>query len=91
MTVVKVPRVADSGWMDRAACKDADPEWFHPLQGGRDAYTPGKAVCAACPVSLRCLGYILAVETDGLEAGLWGGMTPTERHAYRRQLSERAW
>jgi WhiB family redox-sensing transcriptional regulator len=39
-----------------------------------------KAVCAACPVRIDCLGY--ALET-GQDAGVWGGTSEKERREIR--------
>lgn len=72
-------------WRERAACRDEDPELFFPLSehgpGARQT-AEAKAVCARCPVRERCLEYALA---DGLDHGIFGGLTETERRALRRR------
>lgn len=75
-----------SDWRSRAACRDQDPELFFPvseLGPGASQVAEAKAVCARCPVRVECLRY--AVE-GGLDHGIFGGTTPTER----RQLTRRS-
>jgi WhiB family transcriptional regulator, redox-sensing transcriptional regulator len=71
-------------WRQRAACRDQDPELFFPLSemgpGARQAER-AKSVCARCPVRAECLGYAL---DNGLDHGIFGGTTETERRALRR-------
>lgn len=74
-------------WRHRAACRDEDPELFFPVS---DATTPvnvqqigeAKAVCWRCPVKDECLSWALA---SGQDAGVWGGLTETERRKLKRQ------
>lgn len=71
-------------WTQRAACRDADPELFFPVSEvgpGAVQVAEAKAVCAACPVREACLAYAL---DDGLDDGVFGGLTPTERRTLRR-------
>ena len=71
-------------WRSGAACRGMDPEMFFPLGGGLVAeaqVTIAKAVCAECPVLVRCRTWAL---TMGEHAGVWGGMSPDERRAARR-------
>lgn len=77
-------------WTERAACRTEDPELFFPPGDGPgsrehiDRYLPSTiAICMACPVRPECLTY--AVNT-GEQFGLWGGKTPKQRRAIRRQL-----
>ena len=71
-------------WRQVAACRDQDPELFFPLTemgpGARDVER-AKAVCAGCPVRAECLRYAL---DNGLDHGIFGGTTETERRALRR-------
>jgi WhiB family redox-sensing transcriptional regulator len=72
-------------WRDRAACRDADPELFFPVSAvgpGARQIAEAKAVCARCPVREQCLDYAMA---NGLDHGVFGGTTDTER----RQLTRR--
>jgi len=72
-------------WRQRAACRDEDPELFFPVSeigpAARQA-DQAKAVCARCPVRERCLRY--AVD-NGLDHGIFGGTTETERRELRRR------
>ena len=76
-------------WRLRAACRDQDPELFFPLSemgpGARQA-DRAKAVCARCPVRAECLEYAL---DNGLDHGVFGGTTETERRALRRARTVR--
>ncbi len=72
-------------WRNRAACGDEDPELFFPLgktgpslQQIEDA----KAVCARCPVIDPCLDEALG---NGLDFGVWGGLSEDERRTLRRR------
>lgn len=77
----------DIEWMAHAACADNDhgPELWFALPGRHpNAVEAAKAVCAACPVSVKCLEMALRAEAGtGYEsrAGIYGGMTVQERMA----------
>jgi WhiB family redox-sensing transcriptional regulator len=76
-------------WRHRAACRDEDPELFFPVSdvgpGARQA-DQAKAVCARCPVRAECLEYAL---DNGLDHGVFGGTTETERRELRRRRTFR--
>lgn len=76
-------------WRDRAACRDVDPELFFPVTekgpGARQA-EQAKAMCAGCPVRAECLRYAL---DNGLDHGIFGGTTETERRQLRRARTAR--
>jgi WhiB family redox-sensing transcriptional regulator len=100
--------VEDDGrqaWLDRAACRDQDPERFFPEPGEQVKAAEAKAICASCQVRDHCLD--LAVKAAGgidADHGIFGGTLPGERSplrgnnrfpepsAYRqqRQLAEQA-
>lgn len=72
-------------WLDRAACRDEDPELFFPLTDmgpGAQQTAQAKAVCARCPVRAECLESALA---NGLDYGIFGGMTERERRSLVRE------
>jgi WhiB family redox-sensing transcriptional regulator len=72
-------------WRHGAACRDEDPELFFPITEtgpGAQQVDRAKAVCARCPVRERCLEYALE---GGLDHGVFGGTTETERRALRRR------
>jgi WhiB family transcriptional regulator, redox-sensing transcriptional regulator len=91
-------------WLDRAACRDQDPERFFPESGEQVKAAEAKAICASCQVRDHCLD--LAVKAaDGIDGdhGIFGGTLPGERgplrgnafpepSAYRqdRELAEQA-
>ena len=62
-----------------------DPELFFPMSGvGRAQQTErAKAVCARCPVRVRCLD--LALRSGRLAHGIFGGMTERERRELLRR------
>ncbi len=68
-------------WTTRAACKGTDPDELF-VQGA--AQNRAKLICRGCPVRTECLADAL---DNGIEFGVWGGMTERERW---RDLLERA-
>ncbi len=74
-----------TGWVEKAACRQFDPELFFPLGSGPAAARQAaraKAVCACCQVSAQCLGWALRHrEVDGI----WGGLDAEERRALNTQ------
>jgi WhiB family redox-sensing transcriptional regulator len=66
-------------WQESAACRLEDPELFFPKSGvGRaEQIARAKAVCARCPVQVRCLD--LALRSGRPAYGIFGGMTESER------------
>ncbi|MEU3838667.1 WhiB family transcriptional regulator [Streptomyces sp. NPDC028635] len=78
--------IMDSGWNERAACKDADPD---ELFADGAAQHRAKALCTGCPVRTECLAYALDARIDH---GVWGGMTERERRALlRRRPTVTSW
>jgi WhiB family redox-sensing transcriptional regulator len=63
-----------TGWRDRAACKDEDPDLFHPSSPAQAE--AAKLVCRRCPVRSECLDNALA---EGDEHAIRGGLTRAER------------
>jgi WhiB family redox-sensing transcriptional regulator len=82
------PLVIEDGgrqaWLDRAACRDLDPERFFPESGEQVKAAEAKAICASCQVRDHCLD--LAVKAargiDG-DHGVFGGTLPAERSRLR--------
>lgn len=73
----------DQDWRHRAACRDEDPELFHPVGDDGSALIQigaAKAVCACCPVVAECLSFALVA----LPHGVAGGLTAEERAKLRR-------
>lgn len=75
---------SERSWYRRAACRGAPVELFFPDPDARRAeaalVAEAKAICARCPVREACLA-----EGMGEEHGIWGGTTPAERRALRRE------
>lgn len=73
-------------WQDHAACRGMDPDIFFPdNRGGAqdlDRWGPARRICAPCPVRDKCLQTAL---DDNETAGVFGGMTPTQRKAMRQR------
>ena len=77
---------SDDAWRELAACRGKPLEWFF----APDADTPGidsatyydkaRMLCARCAVTAECAD---AADTDSLDHGFWGGMSPGERKRKR--------
>jgi len=73
-------------WAERAACRTSDPE---DLFVSGAAQHRAKRICASCPVRMECLTEAL---DNGLEFGVWGGLTERERRSLlRRHPGVRSW
>lgn len=66
-------------WTAHAACKGTDPDELF-VQG--PAQNRAKLICRGCPVRTECLADAL---DNGIEFGVWGGMTDRERRALLRR------
>lgn len=64
-------------------CAEVGPELWHPEKGdnSREAF----GMCDACDIRSACLEYALA----GVESGIWGGSSDSERRALRAELARR--
>jgi WhiB family transcriptional regulator, redox-sensing transcriptional regulator len=88
-SAVTLRQPPDQDWRHQAACVGVDHELFFPLgEGGstRDQIQQVKAICESCAVSRACLDF--AVRT-GLEFGIFGGRTESERRGMRDELNRR--
>lgn len=68
-------------WRQEAACRNTDPDMFHPGKGANDVVAAAKAVCATCPSIQPCAIY--ALSAPSLQ-GVWGGLTEVERVRARK-------
>lgn len=71
-------------WVQRAKCKDEDPELFFPIGTSGPALEQievARAICMQCEVRRECLEWALAT---GQDAGVWGGTSEDERKEMRR-------
>jgi WhiB family redox-sensing transcriptional regulator len=68
-------------WATHGACRSGDPDTLF-VQGAEQ--NRAKAVCMGCPVRTECLADAL---DNGVEFGVWGGMTERERRALLKRRS----
>jgi WhiB family redox-sensing transcriptional regulator len=68
-------------WMQKAACRDVDPEWFFPKSTLSEGAVNALRTCRSCPVAQQC--FIEAMESDE-DLGIWGGKTPRQRKKIRK-------
>lgn len=61
-------------------CGGVPTSTFFPEDGN---YKEARLLCAACEVKRECLEYAISFDED--EYGMFGGMTPKERGAYKWQ------
>jgi WhiB family redox-sensing transcriptional regulator len=75
------PVLPRADWMEDAACRAVDPEWFF----SDDPADQSRALlaCELCQVRDRCLGYALQAGTYGI----WAGFLPHELDQLRRRRS----
>jgi WhiB family redox-sensing transcriptional regulator len=74
-------------WRGRAACRRVDPDLFFPVGPSGpalDQVTQAKRLCLACPVRRPCLDWALR---NGIQFGIWGGLTEGERVVLRRTFA----
>ena len=75
-------------WRDDAACIGAPVELFFPRPGRNNGAVVKRLYCDSCPVRQECLDFAMEVENATWRAGVWGGMTPTERSRYAKERKE---
>ena len=78
----KMSRGWITDWTTHAACKGMDPDELF-VRGA--AQNRAKLICRGCPVRTECLADAL---DNGIEFGVWGGMTERERRALLRRRPE---
>jgi WhiB family transcriptional regulator, redox-sensing transcriptional regulator len=69
-------------WRSAARCRTADAEGLF-VTGARQREARG--FCRTCPVRTECLAHAL---DQGVEFGVWGGMTERQRRALLRARPE---
>jgi len=82
-------------WQNEAACRpmnpaDIDPhaaEGFFAFDEETRLIEAAKQVCEHCPVRAACLTWAL---TNGVDHGVWGGLSATERRAMREAQARAA-
>jgi WhiB family redox-sensing transcriptional regulator len=83
MSVSAASWALSADWASRGACLSGDPDLFFPITSSGPSppqIAQAKAVCARCPVRIKCLSYAL---NTGQNTGVWGGTTPEERREIR--------
>lgn len=71
-----------SGWLHKAACRGEDTRQFFATGKNGDNVDPNVyAICHDCPVQLNCLAHALRAPEP---FGVWGGLSPSQRHRYGR-------
>ncbi|MEU1516275.1 WhiB family transcriptional regulator [Streptomyces sp. NPDC005811] len=83
------PVSTDAFERPRPACVDEDPELFFPIGDTGPALLQieeAKAVCCRCPLMESCLQGALE---RGEDAGVWGGLSETERRSLKRRAARR--
>jgi len=81
-SLVQLDGPLSTEWQQRGRCRDTDASVFFPPtvfehkpeREAREA--KAKAICAGCPVRLKCLEWALAVRDPH---GVWGGCSESER------------
>ncbi|WP_217428075.1 WhiB family transcriptional regulator [Microlunatus speluncae] len=71
-------RLASGLQADRAACRDGNPDDWHPDPDDPDSAAKAARAartCAGCPVARACLSAALVAD----EQGIWGGTTEGQR------------
>ena len=72
-----------TGWMTKARCREYDPEQFF-VRGAAQSKRAVR-VCEHCDVRSVCLQYALE---NGIEFGIWGGLTERQRRRVARAAAE---
>lgn len=74
-------------WRTNAACRTEEPEMFFASDqtaAGQYSVEEAKAVCRRCPSQSACLQFAF---DEGIDHGVFGGLTDTERRNMRRRQS----
>ena len=83
-------RIPDASWMERSACKGADPYAFFSRDGEQGipdrSREAAKRFCARCPVRELCEAQATAARDLGLWGGAWRSGDPRRKTRYRITL-----
>jgi WhiB family redox-sensing transcriptional regulator len=71
-------------WQDSAACAEVDGDLFFPESVPSSASLLALALCRTCPVTVECLRVAM---TEGIDVGIWGGLTSVQRKKLRKGLA----
>ncbi|MDR1033705.1 MAG: WhiB family transcriptional regulator [Bifidobacteriaceae bacterium] len=70
-----------AAWMNDGLCAHSDSEAFFPDKGVLS--DEAAFICGECPVKEICFQYAM---TNGIEYGVWGGVSERERNRLRRAV-----
>jgi WhiB family transcriptional regulator, redox-sensing transcriptional regulator len=76
------PLPDDRSWVDRALCKNADPDIFFPGVGESKMQAEALQWCKVCPVTTACLADALSTPAHE-DYGIRGATTARERSRMR--------
>ena len=68
-------------WMDQAACRGYDPEWWFADSSKPTDRDDAMKICQHCTVKTEC-----AVLGTQYTDGIWGGLTPQQRTRTRKAI-----
>jgi WhiB family redox-sensing transcriptional regulator len=80
---------APTRWQETGTCADpgVDSELFFPGDEDGPQSMPARRLCAGCPLVQQCRSYAIGA---GMAAGIWGGLSTTERDRLRRAAGRTA-
>lgn len=73
-----------AGLIPACSAPDVDPEIFFPESTADSAADKAKAVCARCDLQSGCLAFALE---NGIDDGVWGGLSERARRRIRKRMS----
>lgn len=79
--ITDISTIDNPTWQNRSACLGVDPAIF--FNKGNGNTKKAKAICASCPVILKCLKWTLIQEkhtSATARSGIYAGLTPNQRN-----------
>lgn len=83
MSALPAVRPGDVTWQDRSQCTGSGYDFTDTTRPTEVAEM--RKICAECPVSTRCLDWIMSVET-GTRYGFYAGLMPSERNGLAKVM-----
>ena len=71
----------EMAWMSEGICSSIGPQLFYADPSDANSGTIARKVCDSCPVVDECAEHGIKHE----RFGIWGGLTPQQRSAIRRE------
>ncbi|MCB5905902.1 WhiB family transcriptional regulator [Streptomyces pinistramenti] len=82
--------IADHNWHARSLCQGMDAaeadRLFFPAPRDHRAIAEARQICRPCPVRTECFNHAL---DNAIPEGIWGGLTASERLAWRKKAADR--